>query len=205
MVVDLRRGASGAIVLVALLAWLPAAAWAQTLSLVPSGDAVRVRAPDWSFLNGEPLVRLKDGRAIRVELVMTALAAPGRSPITAVSRIFSLSYDLWEERFAVTITGTRAASMSHQTVAAAEAWSLEQLAMPIASLGSMGDARFWIRLDCRILDGDGASRGDESEGLTLQRIIDVLSRRKKGDAPARTVEGGPFRVPPRGGAPAPSR
>jgi hypothetical protein len=186
---------SSALALLALLAWSPASA--QTLGMSVSGDAVRIRAPGWSFLDGEPLARLKDGRTVRVEVVATALAAPGRTPITAVRQIFSLSYDLWEERFAVAVAGARAASISHMTAAAAEAWCVEQMAIPIASLGSANDSRFWLRLDCRMLDGEGAPESDDSEGLTLQRIIDALSRRKKHESPARSIDGGPFRLPSR--------
>jgi len=193
----ISRRAPALLALLALLAWGPASASAQALSMSVVGNTVRVRAPAWSFLDGEPLVRLKDGRTVRVELVVTALAAPGRPPAAAARQIFSLSYDLWEERFAVALAGARAASISHLTAAAAEAWAVEQMALPVASLGSLHDPRFWIRLECRILDGDGAPDPDESAGLTLQRIIDVLSRRKKSDPPARAVEGGPFRLPPR--------
>jgi len=190
-------GSTYALALAALLAWYPAAASAQSVKMTTAaGDAVHVQAPGWSFLAGEPLARLKDGRTVRVEVAMVALASPGKTTVTAVRQIFSLSYDLWEERFAVAIAGARTASVSHLTAAAAEAWCVEQLTIPVASLGSLQDLRFWIRLECRILDGDGAPGPDES-ALTLQRIIDVLSRRKKSESPARAVEGGPFRLPAR--------
>ena len=107
-----------------------------------------------------------------------------------------VSYDLWEERFAVAISGARAVSVSHLTAAAAEAWCVEQMSVPIAALGALHDGRFWVRIECRFLDGDGSTDPDES-GLTLQRIIDTLSRRKKHESPARSLDGGPFRLPPR--------
>jgi hypothetical protein len=184
-----------ALAFVALLAWLPATAAAQTVGIAATADAVRIRAPGWSFLDGDPLARLKDGRTVRVELVVTALAAPGKSSITAVRQIFSLSYDLWEERFAVAIAGARAVSISHLTAAAAEAWCVEQMAIPIASLGALHDGRFWIRVEGHLLDGDGTP--DADEGLTLQKIIDTLSRRRKSESAVRAVEGGPFRLPAR--------
>ena len=52
----------------------------------------------------------------------------------------------------------RSQSVSHLTLAAAEAWCLEQLAIPLSALGALGrDLPFWVRLEYRILDGDGAS------------------------------------------------
>ena len=186
-----------ALAVFALLAGWTVPASGQPLSVTVAGDVVRIHAAGWTFLDGEPVDRLKDGRTVRVEIAAIALAAPGKAPVAAVRRIFSLSYDLWEERFAVAVAGARAASVSHLTAAAAEAWCVEQLAIPLASLAPLHDPRFWIRLECRILDGDGTTDADESEGLTLQRIIDTLSRRRKNDTPARAVEGGPFRLPSR--------
>jgi hypothetical protein len=191
-----RGAAVRALALLALIAWRPAAATAQTLTMSVAGDALRIRAPGWSFLDGDPLARLKDGRAVRVEVSASALPAPGKGPAATVRQIFSLSYDLWEERFAVAVAGARAASISHLTAAAAEAWCVEQMAIPIASLGALRDPRVWIRLESRVLDGDGAPPAEDS-GLTLQRIIDTLSRRRKHESQARSLEGGPFRLPPR--------
>jgi hypothetical protein len=183
----------GALAVAALMVSITTAS-AQTLTIATAGDVVKVRAPGWSFLTAEPLARLKEGRTVRVELVVFALAAPGRSPTAALRQIFSVSYDLWEERFAVSTAGARPASVSHLTAAAAEAWCLDQLAVPIAALGAVDRDRFWIRLECRILDGTSAPGAADEAGLTLQRLIDVLSRRGKPDAAARTLDGGPFHV-----------
>jgi hypothetical protein len=110
-----------------------------------------------------------------------------------------LSYDLWEERIAVTAVGGRAASASHLALSAAEAWCVEQLAIPLSALGALGrDAPFWIRLEYRILDADAASETPDS-GYSLQALIDVLSRRRKSESqsPVRPFEAGPFRLPSR--------
>ena len=186
------RARTGALAIAALLAWTPPLS-AQTLTIAVTGDTVKVHAPGWSFLTGEALARLKEGRTVRMELAVLALAGPGRAPASAFRRIFSVSYDLWEERFAVAASGSGTASVSHLTATAAEAWCLDQLAVPIAALGAVDPQRFWIRVDCSILDGDGATDPSDA-GMTLQRLIDVLSRRHKADAAARTLEGGPFRV-----------
>jgi hypothetical protein len=189
---------AGALALAALLVAGGASASAQTLTIATAGDAIKLRATGWSFLTEEPLARLKEGRTVRVELTVLLLAAPGRSPTATLRQIFSVSYDLWEERFAVSAPGQRAAAVSHLTAPAAEAWCLDQIAVPIASFSGVDTQRFWIRVECRILDGDGAPADDE--GLTLQRLIDVLSRRRKADPVARPLDGGPFRLPPGGGA-----
>ena len=184
--------------LLALLAWPDVHASAQTLTIDIVGEVLKIRAPSFSFLTGDPLARLKDGRSVRVELAAMVLPAPGKSPAATTRRSFALSYDLWEERFAVTTVDARSQSVSHLMMAAAEAWCVEQLAIPIRSLGGLGrDAPFWIRLEYRALDGDSTS-GSEDSGYTLQALIDALSRRRKTEPSTQTLQAGPFRLPSRG-------
>ena len=184
--------------LLAVLAAAPMRVSAQAVTVDTVGDALRIHAPGFSFLKGEPLARLKDGRSVRVELVAAVLAAPGKSAAATTRRIFALSYDLWEERFAVTAVDARSRSVSHLMAAAAEAWCVEQLAVPVRALGALGrDLPFWIRLEYRMLDVDAAQDPPDS-GYTLQALIDALSRRRKTESPMHAFEAGPFRLPPRG-------
>jgi hypothetical protein len=194
MVVAARRAA---IVLLALLPWPTVPASAQALTVDTVGNAMKIRAPGFSFLTGDPLARLKDGRAVRVELAAIVLAAPGKSPAATTRRVYSLSYDLWEERFAVTAGDARPQSVSHLTQAAAEAWCVEQLTIPLRALGTLGRGLpFWIRLEYRMLDGDGSSDPADS-GYTLQALIEALSRRRKAESAPPPLEAGPFRLPMR--------
>ena len=184
--------------LLVLLTWPEVRASAQVMTVDTQGDSLKIRAPGLSFLKGDPLARLKDGRSVRVELAAMVLAAPGKSPAAATRRIYSLSYDLWEERFAVTAVDERSRSVSNLGLAAAEAWCIEQLAIPVKALGALGrDQPFWIRLEHRILDGDGSSDPGDS-GYTLQALIEALSRRRKTESAPHALEAGPFRLRPRG-------
>jgi hypothetical protein len=186
------------VALLALLAWPAVPTSAQVLTVDAVGNALKIRAPGFSFLKGDPLARLKDGRSVRVELAAMVLPGPGKSPAATIRRIFALSYDLWEERFAVTTVDARSQSVSHLALAAAEAWCVEQLAIPLSALGALGrDQPFWIRLEYRILDGDPASDPSDS-GYSLQALIDLLSRRKKTESSPHAVEAGPFRARTRG-------
>jgi len=189
-VVARRRRA--AVALLALLAWPAAPVSAQTLTVDTAGSTLKIRASGFSFLKGDPLARLKDGRSVRVELAALVMATPGKSPAAATRRIFALSYDLWEERFAATVSGTGSRSVSHLALAAAEAWCIQQLTVPVSELGSLRSQPFWIRLESRILNGK--SDGREDEGLTLRGIIDTLSRRQAGEKTSHSAEAGPFRV-----------
>lgn len=188
MVAPLRRAA---VALLASLAWCVAPAFAQKVTVDPVGDGLRIRAPGFSFLKGDPLARLKDGRSVRVELVAMVLAGPGKPATVTVRRIFALSYDLWEERFAVTSVDARSQSVSHLMQAAAEAWCIEQLAVPIDA--GLRDRPFWIRLEYRIIETDAADDSADF-GYTLQALIDLLSRRRKAEPAPNALEAGPFTV-----------
>ena len=187
--------------LVAFLASPVVRSSAQGVTVETAGEALRIRAPGFSFLTGDPLARLKDGRSVRVELAAMVLPGPGKSPAAAIRRVFALSYDLWEERFAVTAVDARPHSASHLALAAAEAWCVEQLAIPLGALGALGrDLPFWIRLEYRMLDGDSAPDPSDS-GYTLQALIDALSRRRRTEPSPHAIEAGPFRTPARGSSP----
>lgn len=181
-----------AAVLIGLLAW--AAPVSAQLTVDTSGDALKIHAPGFSFLKGDPVARLKDGRSVRVELAAMVLPAPGKSVVATTRRIFALSYDLWEERFAVTTVEKRTQSASHLALAAAEAWCVDQLSIPVDALGGLGrDLPFWIRLEYRFLDSDATTDSSDS-GYTLQALIDALSRRRKADSSPHALEAGPFRL-----------
>lgn len=178
-----------------LLLVLPAArSAAQSLSVDSSGDSLKIVAQGFSILKGDPLARLKDGQSVRVELTATVLPAPGGAEIAAARRIFTLSYDLWEERFAVSTVEKRPESVTHLAQAAAEAWCIDRLRIPVSALRAAGpDQPFWIRLEYRILDTDSSSNSGEG-GFTLQTLIDLLSRARKAESAPQAIESGPFRL-----------
>lgn len=195
MVAHARRDPTRRAVLVwlALLVCPAAQSSAQTLTVDTVGDSLKIRAPGFSFLKGDPLVRLKDGRSVRVELAALVLPSPGKSPAAATRRIFAVSYDLWEERFAVTTVEKRAQSASHLALTAVEAWCVDQLAVPVKALGALGrDLPLWIRFEYRVLDEDGSADAGDSR-YTLGALIDALSRRRKTDSSTHAIEAGPFR------------
>lgn len=199
MVIPARRTA---VALLSLIVWPVVPSPAQTLTVDTIGDTLKIRAPAFSFLKGDPLARLKDGRSVRVELTAMVLPAPGKTAVATARRIFALSYDLWEERFAVTMVDKRSQSISHLAPAAAEAWCIEQLGIPLHALGaSARDLPFWVRLEYRILDGDSTPDAGDA-GYTLQALIDAFSRRRRTDSAPQAIEAGPFRLRP-GGASSP--
>ena len=169
--------------------------FAQSVSLVRNGNAIGFRAPGLDFIRGEPLARLKDGQSVRVDLEVDVLPGPGGTAAARGRQEYTVSYDLWEERFAVRQAGSPPRSVAYLTAAAAEDWCLEHLTLPLDALGKLGrDLPFWVRLGYRVLDPDSA-RQDAGTDFTLRGLIDALSRRRKNMPLAQSIEAGPFRVP----------
>ena len=177
-----------------LIAMATVELFAQSVTVHRAGEALAIRAPTFTFIKGEPLGLLKDGRVVRVDLELSVLPGPGGVAAVQTRQVFVLSYDLWEERFAVTEVGVPSRSVSNRTASAAEAWCLEQLTMPMTSLGPLRDRPFWIRLASRVLDSDNASSAGDAEGFTLRALIDALSRRRKDNVWTHAIEAGPFRL-----------
>ena len=172
-----------------------AGVFAQSITVNVMNDTLHVRAPGFGVIRGDTLNRLKNGATVRFDFELSVLSGPGASPALQSRQSFILSYDLWEERFAVTRTGTPTRSISHLTPADAEAWCVEQLAVPVSSLGRLGrDTPFWLRLEYTVLDSNSTSSQDDG-GFTLRGMIDALSGRRKVDEPRQRLEAGPFRLP----------
>jgi len=189
------RAGTAHVVLIVLT--LVAGTWAaQAIAISRVADAVMVKAPGFTFIKGEPLGILKDGRLLRVDLELAVLPAEGADGVARDRQTFVLSYDLWEERFAATRVGQPSRTSEYMTSSGAETWCLDQLAVPVSALGALVDQPFWVRLGYRILDSDAATTEDGRPGYTLQSLIDALSRRRKAGEWTHSVEAGPFRLQP---------
>jgi hypothetical protein len=167
----------------------------QATTVSTAGGALRVQAPGFAFIEGPVLEQLRDGRSLLIELELTVLAEPGRRAVTTGRQRFNLSFDLWEERFAVTRIGAPPRSVSHLTSRGAEAWCLDNLTVPLVELGRLGrDAPFWVRLEYRVDTQVPESGSDADGGFTLRRLIDVLSQRRQDPDLRKFMEAGPFRL-----------
>ena len=78
---------------------------AEPLAVSFDGDNLRVAAPGLHFLTGKPLERLKDAATVTFLSQLTLFSdAQGRCSNGRPERLV-VSYDLWEEKFSVTIPG----------------------------------------------------------------------------------------------------
>jgi len=181
-----------ALLVVACAVPLPLAA--QSLTVRAAGDMLQVRGTGLRLIEGTVADHLKDGRSVRVDFEMTILDKSQGAAVTQVRQSFVISYDLWEQRYAVTRNGAPPRSISHLVARDAESWCLENMALPLTALGRFArDLPFWIQVDFRVQDQPPTAADAESP-FTLRTLIDVFSRRRQDEPPGRTFEAGPFRV-----------
>jgi hypothetical protein len=178
--------------LIALVLSVPGFAHAQALQARVVGDTLRIRSTSWPVVEGDTLAHLQDGRAVRVEFVLAALGGAAGPLIAERHDVFTLSFDLWEERVAVSRGGTPPKAVSHLLAREAEAWCLDNLALPIADLAARGRAApFWIRLTSVVDDAEAAAREDDG---FLRTLIETFSRPRDRTPQRKSQTAGPLRL-----------
>jgi hypothetical protein len=180
------------VILIALYTFCGSLVWAQNLKVRVEGDRLRVSATQLRLITGRPLERLHNGATVPYVLQLSARTERAGRVLTKVLERFTLSYDLWEEKFTVTRLGTPARSASNLTAAAAEAWCLDNLFLPIETLAP--DRPFWVELEFETEELRDPGKSDDSP-FTLSSLIDVFSRRGRDDQQIHgVVEVGPLRI-----------
>ena len=178
-----------------VVALSPLALVAQSFDVRVVADTLQLRGSGLGLIEGRVADHLRDGRSVRADFELTLLEKPRGSAIAHGQYGFIVSYDLWEQRFAVTRVGAPPRSISHLTARNAEGWCLESMTLPLATLGRFAhDVPFWIRVDYRVLDRAPAPNPEEDSAFGLRTLIDALSRRRQDEPPGRSLEAGPFRV-----------
>lgn len=169
---------------------------ASKLIPIYDGDNLHVAAPpDWHFLTGRPLQRLKDGATV-VYLAQLGLYddASFQRPIRlAEMDRFAVSYDIWDNaKFSVTmLTKTRRTS-PNLPAASAEAWCLENMAISASNLEQT--RRFWLRLEMHVTDQKDLSSVVAGPGISFAELVLRLAKKAGADDPPMMLEAGPLRL-----------
>jgi hypothetical protein len=163
---------------------------AQSLNVRLEGNQLRFVVTDLKFIAGDALQQLHNGST--VTYVLEAVVKPGREslPSVTVTYRFAASYDLWEEKFAVTRLEPMPRSISHLSASAAEKWCLDSISVPVDSIAP--SAPFWITLEYHA-EQDAAGTPADAES-TLARLVNILSLKKPRQELRSKREGGPFRL-----------
>ncbi len=165
---------------------------AASLSVSFDGDNVHVSAPDLHFLSGKPLQRLKDAASVVFLSKITIFSDDRGTVFRQAPERLIVSYDLWEEKFAVTMPGAGPRSQSNLTAAQAEAWCMENLAVNAAGLAP--DRPFWLRLELRSTSQREMARVVGDSGISISGLIEIVSRKPGADDTYWSRSAGPFRL-----------
>jgi hypothetical protein len=179
-------------ILVVCITALAASLAGQSLAIRVDRDQLHIAAPRLRFLAGDALTRLRDGATVQYEFQLTARTERSGRALAHTLEKFAVSYDLWEEKFAITKLGASPRTVTHLSAAAAEAWCLENTSIPVAALS--GSQPLWIRLDYQAVTSPKSGDPQENSVFTLTGLIDIFSRRARNDQLRGFEEAGPVRL-----------
>src|SRR3954451_3428545 len=165
---------------------------AVSLAVSFDGDNLRVAAPDLHFLSGKALERLKDASTVTFLSQLTLFSDAQGTVFKRAAERLVVSYDLWEEKFPVTIPGGSKRRLPNVSATEAESWCLENLA--ISAMGLAPDRPFWLRFDLRTAGRNALGGRVGDSGVSLTSLIDVFSRKPGAGEPTWSRTIGPFRL-----------
>lgn len=169
---------------------LPALLSAQTVAVRLDGEQLRVSVPQLHFMSSEVLQRLRNG--IAVNYTFKIGITPNRYSKAASESLyrFVISYDIFEEKFAVSRIEPNPRSITHLSEAAAQQWCLDSIALPVAGLPA--DQLFWLTMEYQTVEPKPATT--ESGESLIGQLIDVFSRKAQREESHGAVMGGPFNL-----------
>jgi hypothetical protein len=172
------RSARFRILLLAVAGILSVGEWAhaQLLKVERHGDYLHVFAPQFHFITGRALNKLHDGSAVTYVITLSTVPEHAEKAAFILQERFTVSYDLWEEKFSVIQTGRNGRAISRLTAAMAEAWCLENMSVPVRMVPEQ--QLFMIKLECSIDERGAENDGKGDSGLTLEGLIEVFSRKQ---------------------------
>lgn len=164
----------------------------ESLRVRADGAFLRVAAPHLQFLSGRPLQRLRNGATV-IFLFQLSMSTDRFSTVAHRSfERFAFSYDLWEEKFAVTRLGAARLATSHLDSEHAQAWCLSQVTLP--SDGVSREQPLWMRMEVRVDEAKFSPLVFSSPPLSLNRLIEIFSRPASSGQERWTAEAGPLKI-----------
>jgi hypothetical protein len=174
-----RRATSGvgraAWLLAALLLPLCAAQPSKTFSVTYDGDNLHPVIPNLHFITGKALDQLRDARTVVFVSRLSLFSIDRGVAVSEAPERFAVSYDIWEEKFKVTILGLNPRTKAGMTAAQAETWCLDNIT--IKATGLPPDRPFFLRFELRSAGDGELSRVISDPGISLRAFMELLSKK----------------------------
>ena len=184
-----RKGPAGSI---------PAPGTSQTprrwKRLTPTGgELLRTIVAGWAVLGHGPFRcdGLRLGAAVPFDFQLTIVAAGSKNNVVARAlERFTISYDVWEEKFSVVRERDFRRSSMRLSAASAESWCLDNVVIPASALpaGQQLAARLEIR------SAESKEPLAASSGINLATLIEIFSRPSRPQQDRWSVESAPFQL-----------
>jgi hypothetical protein len=156
------------------------------------GEQIHVIAPRLHFLAGKSLQRLRDGATVPFDFQLSIAAGLKNNLVARAVERFSVSYDVWEERFRVVRLRDFRKSAAGLSATAAETWCLENLFVPSAGLPA--DKELWARLDVRTAEPKETVSSIPDSGISIPALIQLLNRPPRPQQDHWTLESASFHL-----------
>ena len=158
-----------------------------------SGDLIRVIAPRLHFITGKSLQRLHDGAVVPFDFQLSIAAGSRGNVVERAVERFTVSYDVWEEKFSVVRLRDFRKSASNLSANAAESWCLENILARRSALPA--DRQLWARLEVRSAEPKDPSTFPYADpGISITTLIGIFSRPPRPAQDHWAFESAPFRL-----------
>jgi hypothetical protein len=155
---------------------------ANGLSIIYDGDNLHPVVQNLHFLTGKPLERLQDAEKVVFASWLSLYTIDQSVPFRQAFGRFVVSYDIWEQKFMVTVPGLAPRPRENLTALQAETWCLENLA--ISASGLAADRPFFLRLELRTEQRGELSSILADPGISLVKAaVELFSRKARPDEP----------------------
>jgi hypothetical protein len=166
----------------------------STQGLLPhnvAGD-VHISAPTLHFLTGKSLARLHDGAAVPFDFQLIITSGSRNNVVARALERFTVSYDLWEEKFSVVRVRDFRRSGMRLSVGSAESWCLDNIFVPAGDLPA--DQPLRARLEIRSAEISQALPALPDSGINLATLIEIFSRPSRPQQDRWSVDSAPFQL-----------
>ncbi|MGP0070438.1 MAG: hypothetical protein ACLPWF_00690 [Bryobacteraceae bacterium] len=154
-----------------------------------AGD-IHVTAPTLHFLTGKSLSQLKDGVAVPFDFQLVIASGSKDNVVARSLERFTVSYDVWEERFSVVRMRDLQRSNLRLSLSGAESWCLDHIVIPAGALPA--GQQLWARLEVRSVESKEPRATDT--GINLSTLIEIFSRPTRPQQDRWSVESAPFQL-----------
>lgn len=171
------------------------------VTTLPAGDGLTVHLRNGEIsvstarlevIGDSVLTRLKSGSSVAFDFHLALWSGTRSNLRRRAFERFVVSYDLWEEKYAVTGLRKPKLSATRLSPEAVGPWCVRQI--KLANVDLAPDERVWVQLDVRAVDPKQDAGLFDSEGVSLVNLVELLSRPARRDGLRWTRESGALRV-----------